>query len=96
MGKHIPGRHNYIEGRSIFEHSDPQKLIDNFAGTGQKVNHVLPGKPGYKEIIDFREHIGIWKTKDGKFSLPTTKGTIHYSKDGCHIIPAKPNNFLGP
>lgn len=26
-------------------------------------------------------------------SLPKTRGVIHYSKSGCHIIPAKPNNF---
>ena len=93
QGKHVPGKHNYIPGRSIFEHSDPQKLIENFVGSGQRVNHVLPGKPGYKEIVDFGEYIGIWKSKDGKISFSTTRGTIHDSKNGCHIVPAEPKRF---
>ncbi|MCB1181660.1 MAG: tetratricopeptide repeat protein [Chlamydiia bacterium] len=93
QGKHIPSKHNYIPGRSILEHPDPQKLIQNYAGGGRRVNHVLPGKPGYKEIVDFEEHIGIWKSKDGISSLPTTRGTIHYGKNGCHIIPAEPTGY---
>ena len=93
QGKHIPGKHNYISGRSVLEHSNPQQLIEKFAGSGRRVNHNLPGKPGYKEIVDFDEKIGIWNSKDGKISLPTTRGTIHYSKDGCHIVPAEPRSY---
>ena len=48
--------------------------------------------PGYKEVVDFKEHIGIWKNKTE--SLPTTKGTIHYAKDGAHIVPAHPNSEI--
>lgn len=50
-------------------------------------------KPGYQEIVDFKEPIGIWK--NGIKSEPTTKGTIHYSKDGnAHIVPENPNAKL--
>lgn len=43
----------------------------------------------YREFVDFKEHIGTWKNKEGG-SLPTTKGIIHYSRNGAHIIPAYP------
>lgn len=59
QGKHIPGKHNYDPKRSTFTHSDPQKLINKYAGTGRRINHHKPGVPGYKEVIDFEEVIGI-------------------------------------
>lgn len=93
QNKHIPGKHNYLPDRSVFENPDAQNLIKNFAGTGQKMNNVRPGEAGYKELVNFGEHIGIWKNKEGTLNLPTTRGVIHYSKSGCHIVPAKPNNF---
>lgn len=52
------------------------------------------GQAGYQEVVDFEEHIGIWKSKNGELSLPTNKGTIHYSKDGAHIVPENPNYEL--
>lgn len=90
QNKHVFGKHNFLEDRSIFQHSDPQGLLAKFAGKGIKDNNVLAGSPGYKELVDFEEHIGIWKSRDGKISLPTTRGTIHYAKDGAHIVPAHP------
>jgi len=84
QGKHIPDHKNYIPGRSPFTHKDPQGLLDKFAGTGDPVGKTPRGKPGFKERVDFGETIG---TIGGK---PTTKGIIHYSKDGAHIVPARP------
>ena len=43
--------------------------------------------------MDFNEIIEIWKDPSGKESLPTTRGTIHYSKDGAHIIPTSPKEL---
>jgi tetratricopeptide (TPR) repeat protein len=91
QGKHIPGRHNYDPKRSILTHNDPQKLVNKYAGTGRKVGDRLPGEPGYKEIVDFEEIIGIWKDEHGTMELPTTNGFIAYSKDGVHIVPTSPN-----
>jgi hypothetical protein len=51
------------------------------------------GQRGYKEVIDFKENIGIWKNLN-EDSLPTTKGTIHYSKQGAHIVPAHPESRI--
>ena len=92
QNKHIPGTNNYevSKHRSILEHNNPTTLLKKHAGSGIP-ERGTPGMPGYKETIDFREHIGIWKSPDGSLQLPTTRGTIHYSKDGAHIVPARPN-----
>lgn len=91
QNKHIPGKHNYEPGKSIFEHNNPQKLLDDFAGKGRSMSQDLPGNLGYKEAVDFSEHIGVWINKENTLALPTTKGTIHYSKNGAHIVPAHPD-----
>jgi hypothetical protein len=90
QGKHIPGHNNYIPGKSILSHPDPQSLINKFAGKGQSVNNVPKGQPGYKERVDFREVIGNFVDQKTGKSIPTTKGIIHYAKDGVHIVPARP------
>ena len=84
QGKHIPGHNNYIPGRSPSTHKDPQGLVNKFAGKGEPVGNIPRGQPGFKERVDFGEVIG---EVGGK---PTTKGIIHYSKDGVHIVPANP------
>ncbi|MEV6692564.1 polymorphic toxin type 50 domain-containing protein [Micromonospora sp. NPDC051196] len=83
QGKHVPGHNNFdpTRGRSEFTHSDPQGLINQFAGTG--------ARHGNKEVVDFRQHIGTWVGIDGT-RLSTTRGTIHYGKDDVHIVPAHP------
>ena len=90
QNKHIPGKHNYIPGKSILEHPKPQKLLNKFAGSGRALNGEIPGTPNYREMVDFKEHIGIWKNDKGT-SLPTTKGVIHYGKKGAHIVPSHPD-----
>ena len=92
QGKHIKGHKNYIpkENRSILIHKDPQKLVDKYAGTGRKAGHGIPGKPGYKEIINFEESIGYFVDKETGKSFITTWGSIDYAKGGVHIIPRQP------
>jgi tetratricopeptide (TPR) repeat protein len=90
QGKHVPGKHNYIPGRSILEHPDPQKLVDKFAGTGLRDGSHLPGKPGYKEIVNFGEVIGYDVHPRSGQMTPTTWGKIHYGKNGVHIVPTRP------
>jgi hypothetical protein len=86
QGKHLLNHDNYTPGNSVMTHPDPQKLVDDFAGTGQPVNRIIPGTPGYKERVDFGEPIGYYRHYRGN-ALPTTKGIIHYSKDGVHRSP---------
>jgi tetratricopeptide (TPR) repeat protein len=87
--KHIPGSWNYRGERSIFTHSNPEKLLKENAGKGQKIRGH-PGKPDYRERVDFEEHIGYHVDKITKEKTATTVGTIHYSKEGAHIVPARP------
>lgn len=91
QGKHIKGHNNYkeSENKSIFDGSmeKAQKLIDEYSGTGVK-------KGANKEAVDFKENIGTYiDPKTGK-AYETTRGTIHYSKDGAHIVPAQPNSMI--
>ena len=93
--KHVKD-HPYYDGkRSVWLHPDPEGLLKRFAGKGQPKS-VQSGVPGYKESVDFGEYIGIWKENkiDGR-SLPTTRGIIHYGKNGAHIVPARPSLIIG-
>lgn len=85
QGKHIPGHKNYIAGKSVLHLSlaEAQQLVEQYAGTGR---WPQPNK----EVIDFGRNIGTWVSFDGTERLPTTCGTVHYSKSGCHIIPSRP------
>jgi hypothetical protein len=90
--KHIVGHTHYDldKNRSIWEHKDPEKLLREFAGKG--IPHKgTPGASGYRETIDFGEHIGMWISDSGLIKRPTTRGTIHYGKKGAHIVPSNPN-----
>jgi hypothetical protein len=93
QNKHIPGTHNFESTRSILEHPEPQKLLSEFGGKGYKVKGEF-GNPGYNEVVDFKENIGLWKSVDGTQILQTTKGSIRYAKDGAHIIPIHPESKI--
>jgi filamentous hemagglutinin len=85
--------HNYEANkcRSILTHSDPEKLLSEHAGKGIPKNDILPGAAGYVERVDFGETIGYYvDEKNPAVKIPTTKGTIKYSKDGAHIVPSNP------
>ena len=87
QGKHIEGHNNYIEGRSKLT-ADPHELI-KLAGTGDTISGTPPA-PGAKERVDFGKVIGEYIDPKTKMGTPTTKGIIHYSKAGAHIVPARP------
>ncbi|PEB38663.1 transposase [Bacillus pseudomycoides] len=90
--KHIPNAPNYKQevanekNKSIFygDNKTAQELLDKFAGKGQ----LLPD--GKKEGVDFGKPIGKYYDRDTGQYLETTRGMIHYGKDGAHIVPAKP------
>ena len=63
-----------------------QSLVNKFAGTGQWF-------PPNKERINFGQIIGSYVDRKTGKSYKTTMGTIHYSKTGTHIVPAKPENW---
>jgi hypothetical protein len=92
--KHIRGHNDFIKTGSEWEHKDPEQLLKHFAGKGIPGGNRTPGSYGYRETVDFGEHIGIWRSLDGKTQLPTSRGTIHYGKKGAHIVPSKPNSEI--
>ena len=71
-------------------HPDPQALLDSHAGTGQQIGATPVGQPGSKERVDFGTPIGEHRDASTGTSTPTTVGIIHYSKNGAHIVPARP------
>lgn len=89
QGKHIPGHNNYQLGKSTLSItiSEADKLIQEKGGTGK---FITPNCN--KERIDFNIQIGIYKNPKTGETLSTTKGIIHYSKSGAHIVPANPNS----
>lgn len=86
QGKHMPGHHNFIEGRSEFKGTmkDAQALINTFGGTGEMISVN-------KEAVDFGTVIGNWVDQDTGEKYQTTRGIIHYGKRGAHIVPSNPN-----
>lgn len=46
-----------------------------------------------REVVDFQEIIGKYVDPSTGKSYDTTMGTIHYSKEGAHIVPARPKNI---
>ncbi|MGU3414954.1 hemagglutinin repeat-containing protein [Enterobacteriaceae bacterium C34A] len=95
QNKHVPGTNEYKTAaassgnqRSVLT-VDPQSLLPQL-GTGQQVGKVDVGLAGSKERVNFGKVIGNYVDKDTGLSMPTTKGIVHYGKDGAHIVPARP------
>ena len=64
--------------------------LKGYIGTGQQVGKVEIGFPGSKERVNFNKNIGVYIDPVTGNRAPTTIGIIHYSKNGYHIVPAKP------
>lgn len=64
-----------------------QKIINTHSLTGE----VHKGKDGqFREVLTLKEKIGMFgDRRTGKY-LPTHRATIHYSKNGTHLVPAAP------
>ena len=91
QGKHIAGHNNYVGGRSIITISSEklQSLIYKHAGTGDIIR-TRKDTWNNKEVVDFGESIGEYIDRETGERMQTSVGTIHYSKDGIHVVPAKP------
>ena len=90
QNKHIPTSKGYIEGRSFILGGldEAQKLVDQYAGTGEV---VLTRKDEWanKEVIVADNEVGMAVDPETKNATSTKKFVIHYSKRGTHIVPAK-------
>ncbi|HDR8201120.1 TPA: transposase [Bacillus cereus] len=89
--KHIPDTPNYKQelangkNKSIFygDNKIAQELLDKFAGKGELLKNG-------RERVDFCEPIGKYYDRNTGEYYETTKGLIHYGKDGAHIVPSRP------
>ena len=90
QAKHLPGQPNHDATKSTITIgiTKLQTLVEQKAGTG----HWYPSG---REVVDFGETIGIYRDARTGKEVPTTKGTIHYSKTGAHVVPADPNPKKG-
>lgn len=71
------------EHRSILT-AEPQELLDNYAGKGNKISDT-------KERVNFGKVIGQYYDADTGKYVNTTNGIIHYKANGtAHIVPAHP------
>ena len=85
QGKHIIGHSNYKPGRSelTISISEAESLVKTYSGKGKTIG-------SNKERIDFERIIGNYVDPITGDKYPTTIGIIHYSKNGTHIVPARP------
>ena len=86
--KHIVGHNNYQKGKSILEISidEAQDLINKYSGKGQRIDYTT-------ERVDFKKVIGKYVDEQTEKMYETTVGTIRYSKNGVHIVPAIPREW---
>lgn len=90
QGKHIRGHKNYTEGRSYLTitQEDAQKLIEQYAGTGE-LRRDKSGRWTHKEFVTAKQVIGVWVNQNTGEARQTHRFTIHYAKNGTHIVPAE-------
>ena len=79
-----------LEAMSVSKsNKNPQGLLKKYAGKGKPCRGNI-GEAGYQEVVNFEESIGYHVCDQTGEKIPTTWGKIHYSKNGAHIVPARP------
>ena len=90
QAKHLPGHPNHDITKSTITISfrELQTLLEYKAGTGEwrGIN---------RETVDFQVTIGLYRNPRTGRTTSTTRGTIHYSKAGAHVVPARPHVGTG-
>lgn len=96
QGAHVKGNPMYEERVRNGEHPsyitvgkmEIQKIINQYSGTGEA--RIVNGQ--YKEVVSTDSILGVYVHQYSGEEFPTTRGTIHYSKSGAHLVPAKPED----
>lgn len=85
QAKHMPGQPSHDRTKSTITVSLPelQELVERKAGTGL-------WRGANKEIVGFGRVIGIYRDPKTREAFETSRGTIHYSKAGAHVVPTAP------
>ena len=85
QGKHIKGHNNYEGGGYLYDHIDPQELVNQYAGTGE-IRKSLSGNWYNKQMFTHTEPVG--QAKVGNEYEETDYFSISYSKEkGTHVVP---------
>jgi len=86
QAKHLRGQPNYDASKSTITLSiqELQRLVELKAGTGT-------WRQANREVVDFEVAIGLFRDLGTGELHRTTRGTIHYSKSGVHVVPADPS-----
>lgn len=96
QGAHVKGNPEYEKRVQNGEHPsyitvgkmEIQKIINQYSGTGEV--RITNGQ--IKETISVDSNFGVCVHKHTGEEFPTSRGTIHYSKSGSHLVPAKPED----
>lgn len=91
QGRHDKSSPLYIPGRSymLIPLEEIQDIVNQYAGTGARGESVIK-RWNNKEIIEVPEFVGVNVNPQTKEKEKTNYLTIHYSKTGVHVVPAKP------
>lgn len=93
--KHKKGSDDYKKALAKGEHPsytelsnmEVQKIINENCGKGR----IIIQGDQIKEVIALNYNFGFFGDRATKTAVPTNKATIHYSKDGAHLVPTYPN-----
>lgn len=92
--KHIKGHNNYVAGKSYLtiDLEEIQKIIRSKISFGE-IHRTRKGIFNNKETIVSNKIIGKYINNNINIEEDTNSLTIHYSKDGVHVVPAKRRNY---
>ena len=93
QSRHDINSNGYITGRSYLLHGvNAQDLVNKYHGTGWSPL-TETGKWKSKETVSIGEIIGVEVDRFTKEETLTDRFTIHYSKTGAHVVPARRRNL---
>ena len=67
---------------------EAQELVDKYAGTGD-IKRDIKGRWTNKEFVTADKKIGVVVDRESGKENSTSRFSIHYSKNGVHIVPRK-------
>lgn len=90
QNKHIMGSKGYQEGRSYLygDLSTAQEIVNTYHGTGEIIL-TRSGEWSNKEVITAAEDLGVEVNPTTGSETATNRATIHYGKNGTHVVPAR-------
>lgn len=95
QGKHILGHNNYGGKSYLLPQTDPQELVNKYAGTGI-IKRDKAGKWIHRQFFMNDKQIGIVVDKNTGEEIPTRYFSIEFSKkNGTHVVPRKEQDSNG-